>query len=74
MNRPKYYSVKQVAERWGVSVDAVYKKLQTGELQGFKPGRGWRITEEALRAFESTPPRVRANHSHSQANEPLKIF
>jgi excisionase family DNA binding protein len=73
MNGPKYYNVKQVAERWGVSVDAVYKKLQTGALQGFKPGRGWRITEEALRAFE-TAPQVRANHSHSQANEPLKIY
>ena len=74
MDWPKFYTVKQVAERWGVSVDAVYKRLQSGELQGFKPGRDWRITEEALWAFESTPPRARANHSHSQANEPLKIF
>lgn len=71
MDGPKYFTVKQVAERWGVSVDAVYKKLQTGALQGFKPGRGWRITEEALRAFESTPP-VQAKHS--EANKPLKIY
>ena len=69
----KVYTVEQVAKRWGVSGNAVYKLLRTGELQGFKPGRDWRITEEALRAFE-TAPQVRANHSHSQANEPLKIF
>ena len=51
----RYYSVEEVAELWGVSKQAIYVLLRTGRLRGFKPGRDWRISAEALKDYESTP-------------------
>jgi excisionase family DNA binding protein len=64
-------SVKDVIERYGVSEGTVLTWIKRGELRAVNVGRRpgtkkprWRITEEALQAFElartTTPPLPRA--------------
>lgn len=51
----KVYSTTDLVQRWQCSPDLVYSLLESGKLKGFKLGRWWRITEEAILAFESAP-------------------
>jgi len=44
---PKSLSAKEVAERLGVSVQAIRKAIALGELQSFRLGRAVRIPEAA---------------------------
>jgi excisionase family DNA binding protein len=65
------HSVQDVCDRYGVSEHTVLTWIWAGELRAFNVGRHfgskkprWRITEEALKAFEQirtpTPPTPRA--------------
>ena len=47
-----FYTVSQVAQRYGVSSRVIYEALNTGKIRGIRIG-GWRISEEALREFEA---------------------
>lgn len=49
----KYYTVAQVANRYGVSSRVIYEALNAGKIRGIRIG-GWRISEEALREFEAS--------------------
>ena len=51
----RIYSTVDLINRWQCSPDLVYRLLESGELRGFKIGRWWRITEEAIIEFENTP-------------------
>jgi excisionase family DNA binding protein len=66
------FSIKNIRERFGVSEHTVLTWIHTGELRAVNVGRKagakkprWRITQEALEAFEvlrtptPVPPRVR---------------
>ena len=46
-----YYTVAQVAQRYGVCNRIIYQALQKGRIKGFRMG-GWRVSEESLREFE----------------------
>ncbi len=48
------YTPEEIAERWRCSAVTVYRLLNAGKLEGFRVGRGWRIPEESLSAYE--PP------------------
>ena len=48
-----YYTVYEVAERWGVNQSTVYQLLRSGRLKGFKPGKAWRVTPDAIKAYEN---------------------
>ena len=48
----KFYTVTQVAQRYGVSTRVIYEALNGGKIRGIRIG-GWRISEEALQEFES---------------------
>lgn len=50
------YNVPEVAAHWGVTSQTVYNLLRSGKLKGFKIGRDWRISEEAVHAFETGEP------------------
>ena len=43
---------EELAERWRVSPDTIYRSLQSGKLKGFQVGRQWRITLEAVEKHE----------------------
>jgi transposase len=72
-------SVRDLCERYGVGEHTVLGWLRLGELRGFsvsrRPGSKkprWRITQEALAAFEQlrtpTPPTPRARRRKRPAD------
>ena len=47
----KILTAEEVAEYLKVNIRTVYKLLESGELQGRKIGRIWRITESAVNEY-----------------------
>ena len=47
----KYYSPREIAERFGVSNAAVTSWLNQGRLEGFRVGNRWRVRKEAIFKF-----------------------
>ena len=50
-----YYTPQEVADLWKCSTATIYELLRRGKLVGFKVGRDWRITGEAVLAYEQNP-------------------
>lgn len=48
---PALLTPLEVMDILGVGKNTVYRLLNSGELQGFRVGRSWRITENSLRYF-----------------------
>ena len=48
---PSVLTPLEVMDFLGVGKNTIYRLLNSGELRGFRIGRGWRITEESLREF-----------------------
>ena len=49
------FTAEQVAAWLQIHVLTVRKWLREGKLQGFRAGRHWRVTREALEAFTRVP-------------------
>ena len=47
----KILTAEEVADYLKINIRTVYKLLETGELQGRKIGRIWRITESAVNEY-----------------------
>lgn len=47
----KYYSLRSMAAKFEVGYDSLYKAARKGELAAEVVGRGWRVTEEAMRDY-----------------------
>lgn len=45
-------SPQEVADIWGVDYQTINRLLKTGRLKGFKVGSKWRISREAMLAYE----------------------
>ena len=74
-----YYTVKDICVRYSVTVHTVLGWIRSGELRALNVGRvpgakkpRWRITQEALDAFESartpTPPAPKAQRRKRQGD------
>jgi excisionase family DNA binding protein len=48
------YTVKQVADRLGISEQAVHIYIRTGQLNALRTKQGVRISESSLQAFLKT--------------------
>lgn len=48
---PALLTPLEVMDILGIGKNTVYRLLSSGELQGFRIGRGWRVTEDSLREF-----------------------
>ena len=46
------YSLKTLAEHWGVTTETVRQRILDGSLKAFKIGRTYRIPREAVLAFQ----------------------
>lgn len=49
----EWWTVREVANRWKVSVDVVYDALTDKSLLGRKFGGSWRIHSSAIAAYEA---------------------
>ncbi len=58
----RYYTIEQVAERFGVTRAAVYKWMKQGQLDFVVIGSHRRITDSAIKAFikQGTPEDLEA--------------
>ena len=48
----RVFTVEQLAERWACSIWAIYPLLEAGKLKGFRVGRVWRISGNAVENYE----------------------
>lgn len=48
----RLWTVEELAERWHCNKDTVCRLLVSGKLKGFKPGKNWLVTEEAVARYE----------------------
>lgn len=47
----KYYTVPEVAEKLEVHWQSVHNFIKRGELEALKLGRGYRISDQAIKTF-----------------------
>jgi excisionase family DNA binding protein len=50
-NLPTYFMPEEVAAALRVTEPTVYEWLRSGQLEGVKAGKFWRVSQEALEAF-----------------------
>ena len=44
----KFYSTVELAEKLDMNIQVLTRKLQSGEIEGYKIGKDWRVEEEAI--------------------------
>jgi excisionase family DNA binding protein len=57
IEKGKVYTPQEVADLLRYTPDTIYRLLKARKLEGFKPGKEWRITGEAILALINTDPR-----------------
>ncbi len=60
---PKFYTTNEIAEMLRMNVQVIARKLQAGELPGYKIGKDWRIKDSDLNEWLE-------KHSNKSAMEP----
>ena len=50
-------SIKEAADRLGITVQAVHKRIANGTLRAQKVNKRWMVSEESLRENEAAPPK-----------------
>jgi excisionase family DNA binding protein len=56
----RWLTVEQVAENWSCSTETVRRAIRRGDLPALRYGALWRISQDALTAFESKHTRKTA--------------
>lgn len=46
-----FYSTADLAEKLKMNIQVITRKLQSGEIDGFKIGKDWRIEEDAIQKW-----------------------
>lgn len=46
-----FYSTADLAEKLGMNIQVLTRKLQSGEIEGYKIGKDWRIEEDAIQSW-----------------------
>jgi excisionase family DNA binding protein len=70
MTDKPFYTVAEVAERTGVSVQGVYKWIRVGKLPAYRFGGAVRVPVEALQQFMTdshVQPKVKGNDKQAAA-------
>jgi excisionase family DNA binding protein len=49
------FTAATLARRWGCSTTLVYDLLTSGQLEGFRLGKLWRVSAAAVKAYEGRP-------------------
>ncbi len=48
----RYYTISQIANRWGVSAPTVIRLIDEGQLTGLKIRGVYRVTRESIESYE----------------------
>ena len=48
---------REIMDILGIGKNSMYDLLNSGQLQGFRVGRSWRVTADALEEFMLSTPR-----------------
>jgi excisionase family DNA binding protein len=51
-----FYSPEELAELLNISVDVIYDLLRSGDLQGQKWKRAWRISHQEVERYQQEGP------------------
>lgn len=46
-----FYSTAELAEKLQMNIQVITRKLQSGEIEGYKIGKDWRIEEDAIQKW-----------------------
>jgi excisionase family DNA binding protein len=49
----KFYSTADLADKLGMNIQVLTRKLQSGEIEGYKIGKDWRIEEDSIQKWLS---------------------
>lgn len=47
----KFYTTAEIAQKLGMNIQVIARKLQSGEISGYKIGKDWRVEEEAIQKW-----------------------
>ena len=47
----QFYSTAELAEKLRMNIQVIARKLQSGEIEGYKIGKDWRVEEDALQKW-----------------------
>jgi len=56
----KFYSTVELAEKLNMNIQVLTRKLQSGEIEGYKIGKDWRVEEEAIHNWLDRRSNMRA--------------
>ena len=56
----KFYSTVELAEKLSMNIQVLTRKLQSGEIEGYKIGKDWRVEEEAIHNWLDRRSNMRA--------------
>lgn len=68
INVPEYYTTKEVADKFRVSMQAIRNMIDSGRLKAVKIGRAYRIPESEIQRI-GTP----SNSNQSDTAEPMPL-
>lgn len=57
----KFYSCEQIAKRYGVKLTTVWNWIRTQKLPAVKVGKQYRVTADAITAFEKSNSTIPTN-------------
>jgi excisionase family DNA binding protein len=46
-----FYSTAELAEKLRMNIQVIARKLQSGEIEGYKVGKDWRVEEDAVQRW-----------------------
>lgn len=47
----KFYTTAELADRLKMNIQVITRKLQSGEIEGYKIGKDWRVEEDAIQRW-----------------------
>jgi len=50
-DKMKFYSTAELAEKLRMNIQVISRKLQAGEIEGYKMGKDWRVEEDAIQRW-----------------------
>jgi len=50
-DKMRFYTTAEIADKLSMNIQVVTRKLQSGEIEGYKIGKDWRVEEDCLQKW-----------------------